>query len=201
MWPRCVLHIFDSKPDCLFGVVCWSGLSDVCQNQINQIDILISLSWLGGPSFHFFLSLCFCLFFSSLLCFLCSPGISCSQGVQKWSGSWDCGVGHKGQRKHLKNISPILNTVGILVTCKPPKGAWKPDNQVFVFDLSWLSSNPWPLRTTETQKTCSGFCGFFAYCLQTSLWISHSAPEYFCQLKYYRKFSAVGQRVGLCWGD
>lgn len=101
-------------------VLCWSGLSDVCQN---QIDILISLSWLGGPSFHFFLSfLVFCLFFWSLLCFLCSLGISSSQGAQKLSGSWDCGVEHKGQRKHLKNIyNPLQIQSAFLWFANHPK--------------------------------------------------------------------------------
>lgn len=91
-----------------------------------------------------FISLRFCLFLSSLLCFY----------AQTLSGTWCCGVGHKGRHS--------LNTLGIIVTCKPHRGACKPDNQIFLSDLSWLNSNLWPLRTTETQNTCSGFCGFFA---------------------------------------
>lgn len=42
-------------------VWCWSVLSDICQNQMNQTDILNSLSCLGGQSLHF-LSFFLCVF-------------------------------------------------------------------------------------------------------------------------------------------
>lgn len=59
MCSRCVLGMFDSKPGWVSVWCCvlvWAGLSDVCQNQMNQIDILISQRLLGGPSLHLFLS-------------------------------------------------------------------------------------------------------------------------------------------------
>lgn len=73
MWPICVFDMFHSKPGWMFGVVCWSVLSDICQNQMNQTDILNSLSWRTEPSFlSFFFSLCFCPFFFFFITFMFS---------------------------------------------------------------------------------------------------------------------------------
>jgi len=89
---------------------CVSVLSDICHNQMNQMDILNSLSHLGGQSLHFFFCFFLFVFFYLFYVFFALRAFRVHREHRHWklSGSLDW-VGHKSTKETFKIILPSLN--------------------------------------------------------------------------------------------